>query len=123
MNVNFNTQQPRTSFGMAVKFDEPASEYLQSQASKRMLNQLAKIMKSEENKPDILLQRKEIIAISGPGCADTVGHYWKAEVVDNKNLYATARWFNAPIRALNKLINKRNINTTAAIQQATKKTP
>lgn len=109
MKVNLNTTKTTPNFGMAIKFDKKASEYLQKNASKKTLTKLAKIMESEKNnKSDILLSRKEILEFDGS--------YWKATSLDNKNLTATAEYFCAPVRALKKLIKLRDAETAKIIE-------
>lgn len=38
MLVNFNVQRPQQNFGMAIKFNKNASEYLQNRASKKNIS-------------------------------------------------------------------------------------
>ncbi len=108
MLVNFNVQRPQQNFGMAIKFNKNASEYLQNRASKKTLAKLEELIKSEENKPDILLSREPNLGISGPGEVSTYGYYWEAKLMENENISASCSWFNAPIRAIKKVIKRRD---------------
>ena len=85
----------------------PLSIYKIVQA-KKTLAKLEELIKSEENKPDILLSREPNLGISGPGEVSTYGYYWEAKLMENENISASCSWFNAPIRAIKKVIKRRD---------------